>query len=108
MQTITLDRKKYVLVPMAEYQKLAAGRKMPPLPKADARGSRSAVAFADAAIARNIVKAREAAGLTQKQLAELAGIRAEVLNRAERGVTVPSVRTLAKIERGLQRAKKPA
>jgi hypothetical protein len=31
-------------------------------------------------------------------LAARAGIRVEVLNRAERGVVVPSVRTLTKIE----------
>jgi len=42
--------------------------------------------------------------LTETELAEAAGIRVEVLNRAERGVVVPSVRTLTKIENALIRA----
>lgn len=42
--------------------------------------------------------------MTQKQLADAAGIRVEILNRAERGVTVPSVRTLTKIENALRKA----
>ncbi len=73
------------------------------LPPPDAEGNRPALAFADAAIARAIVRRRRAAGLTQRQLADLAGIRAEVLNRAERGAVVPSVRTLTKIEAALRR-----
>ena len=72
--------------------------------KADTDGNMPAVAFAEAAIARNIVRDREAVGLSQKELAEAAGIRVEILNRAERGVTVPSVRTLTKIENALVKA----
>jgi ribosome-binding protein aMBF1 (putative translation factor) len=58
----------------------------------------------EALMARGIVRDREAVGLSQKALAEAAGIRVEVLNRAERGVTVPSMRTLTKIETALIRA----
>jgi ribosome-binding protein aMBF1 (putative translation factor) len=60
-----------------------------------------ALAFADRTIAESIVRDRERVGLSQQELAELAGIRVEVLNRAERGVVVPSVRTLTKIEKAL-------
>ncbi|MDB5357354.1 MAG: hypothetical protein JWN24_3807 [Phycisphaerales bacterium] len=70
----------------------------------DAYGNRPAVAFAEATIARSIVRDREAVRLSQKELAEAAGIRVEVLNRAERGVTVPTIRTLTKIEEALKRA----
>jgi ribosome-binding protein aMBF1 (putative translation factor) len=91
-----------VLVPEAEYKLLAKG--VPELPAADADGNMPAVAFAEAAIARNIVRDREAVGMSQKALAEAAGIRVEILNRAERGVTVPSVRTLTKIENALVKA----
>jgi ribosome-binding protein aMBF1 (putative translation factor) len=86
----------------------AAGRQgldrdaLPPLPLADERGNRPALAFADAAIARTIIRRRKRLGLSQVGLANLAGIRVEVLNRAERAVTIPSVRTLTKIERVLQ------
>ena len=97
--TIVIEKKKYVLVPEAEYKRLMRG--VPPLPAADAQGNRPAVAFGEASIARNIVRDREAVGLSQKELAEAAGSRVEVLNRAERGVVVPSMRTLLKIESAL-------
>lgn len=103
MDTITLNRKKYILVPETEYKRLMRGA--PALPPSDADGNRNAIDFAEAAIARNIVARREAVGWTQKELAERAGLRAEVLNRAERGVVVPSVRTLTKIENALKKGK---
>jgi DNA-binding XRE family transcriptional regulator len=102
LNTIFIDKKKFVLVPWADYKLMEKG--VPPLPPADARGNRPAVAAAEAMIARSIVRDREAVNLTQKELAEAAGIRVEILNRAERGVVVPSVRTLTKIENALIRA----
>jgi len=57
-----------------------------------------------AVVQHRIVRDREAVNLTETELAEAAGIRVEVLNRAERGVVVPSVRTLTKIENALIRA----
>ena len=102
INTIVIDKKKFVLVPEAEYKRIVRG--IPPLAAADAHGNMPAVDFAEASIARNIVRDREAVGMTQKGLAEAAGIRVEVLNRAERGVVAPSVRTLTKIEHALIRA----
>src|SRR5665213_3135287 len=99
LNTITVENKKYVLLPMAEYEDLVKG--VPPLPPADAQGNMPAVAFAEAAIARGIARDRESIGMSQKQLGEAAGIRVEELNRAERGIVVPSVRTLTKIENAL-------
>ena len=99
---MTIGRQKYIAVPEEEYKRLIA--KMPTLPRADSRGNRDAVKFAEASIARSIVRRRQAAGLSQKELANLAGIRVEVLNRAERGVVVPSTRTLTKIEIALSKA----
>jgi len=66
-------------------------------------GNRPALPFADVAIARTIIQRRRPLGLSQSGLAKLAGIRAEVLSRAERAVTIPSVRTLTKIEHVLSR-----
>src|SRR5438094_2829192 len=103
--TITLNSKKYVLVPLAEYRMLVkGGQKLPALPSKNARGNYPALAAAEATIARSIVKRRMAVGLTQRALAEQAGIRVETLNRAERGLVTPDVRTLQRIERALQRA----
>ena len=60
-----------------------------------------AVAFAERTIVESIVRDRKRVGLSQLELAERAGIRVEVLNRGERGVVVPSVRMLTKIEKAL-------
>jgi DNA-binding XRE family transcriptional regulator len=102
LNTITIENKKFVLVPYAEYKLLEKG--VPPLPPVDANGTMPARAAMEATIARGIVEDREAVGLTQRELATAAGIRVEVLNRAERGVVVPSIRTLTKIENALIRA----
>jgi ribosome-binding protein aMBF1 (putative translation factor) len=104
LPTLTIAGIKYIAVPETEYRRLTA--KMSELPPADVRGNRDAVKFADASIARTIVRRREAAGLSQKELAAKAGIRPEVLNRAERGVVLPSTRTLMKIEAALSKAAK--
>lgn len=102
--TMVLNGKRFVLIPAAEFKAMQKTRGVPNLPQPDSKGNRPAVAFADAAIARSIVHDREAVGMTQSELAIAAGIRVEILNRAERGVTVPSVRTLQKIEAALTRA----
>jgi ribosome-binding protein aMBF1 (putative translation factor) len=102
MNTLTIDKKKYVLVPVDEYKQLVKG--VPQLPPANPDGTLPAVAAMEAIIAQEIVRDRESVGMTQAELAKAAGIRVEILNRAERGVTVPSVRTLTKIEKALQAA----
>jgi len=104
MNTLTIDKKKFVLVPIDEYRELKSRKRVPELPGPDSNGNYDAVAFTRASIARGLVQDREQVGLTQKQLADAAGIRVEILNRAERGVTVPSVRTLSKIEAALKKA----
>ena len=74
------------------------------LSPADAMGRRPAVAFAEAALARNLARDREAVGMTREQLAAATGVRVDVIVRAETGATVPGVRTLTKIEDALSRA----
>jgi DNA-binding XRE family transcriptional regulator len=103
--TITLNNKKFVLVPVDEYDQLVQPE-VPPLPPKNSRGNYPAIATTDALIAQGLVRDRKAVGLTQRELAERAGIRVETLNRAERGVVVPDVRTLRKIDRALQTVKK--
>lgn len=77
---------------------------MPPLPEADAQGNRPGVAFARATIARGIIRDRTAAGLSQAQLARLARIRVETLNRIERAKVTPDVAMIAKIDKALKAA----
>jgi len=103
MQTITRKGKKFVLVPAEQWERLASGGvAMPPVPDADAAGSRPAVAFARAVIARRIIRDRTAAGLSQAQLARRAGVRVETLNRIERAKVTPDTATIAKIDRALR------
>ena len=99
--TIIFNNKTFVLVPKDEYEQLLQ-RDVPPLPVKNSRGNYPAIAATDALIAQGLVRDRQAAGLTQRELARRAGIRVETLNRAERGVVVPDVRTLRKIERAIK------
>src|SRR5450432_2023447 len=102
LNIIVIEKKKYVLVPEAEYKRMVNG--IPSLPEKLSSGNYPALPAIEASIARNIVRDRETVGMSQKKLAEAAGIRVEILNRAERGVTVPSMRTLTKIENALVKA----
>ena len=109
-QTIMVDGKPYVLLPRAEYEKLATLAKaadLPPLPAADADGNYPAVEYARASLARKIIRDRVAAGWTQRELAKRAGISFEHLCRIETGKHIPSVPTIDKIDRALKQANKP-
>ena len=102
LNTITIDKKKYVVIPEEECKLMMAGP--PPLPDKLSDGNYPALPAIEASIARGIVRDRQTMGLSQKELAQAAGIRVEVLNRAERCVVVPSLRTLTKIENALVKA----
>lgn len=79
---------------------------MPALPKPDANGHFPAIEYTRASLARSLIRERTALGLTQEQLAKLAGVREETLSRLESGKHSPTVRTVEKIERALQKAKR--
>ena len=74
------------------------------LPSADASGTRPAVAFARASIARENAQERRRLGISQQALARLAGLRQETISRLESGKHSPTVRTVEKIDRALKRA----
>ena len=57
---------------------------------------------------RKIIRDRVAVGLTQRDLAKLAGIRVEHLCRIETGKHTPSLPTIDKIDRALKQASKRA
>lgn len=79
---------------------------LPALPKPDANGRFPAIEYTRVSLARSLIRERAALGLTQQQLAKLAGIRNETLCRLESGKHSPTVRTVEKIERALQKAAK--
>lgn len=118
VQILHLAGKSFVVLERGEYERLRALEQVAheaqrlPLPPADEHGNRPALEFVRVSIARDIIRERTALGLTQEQLARLAGIRQETLCRLETGKQAPNVRTIEKIDRALkwaaqQTAKKP-
>jgi ribosome-binding protein aMBF1 (putative translation factor) len=107
-QTVTIRGKRFVMVEETRLRRLEAlARKakspLPPLPPADAKGNRPALQYIQVSIARDIIRERRALGLSQAQLAELAGLRQETLSRLESGKHSPTVRTVERIDRALKR-----
>lgn len=105
-QTITLEGKAYVVLPREEYDRLsglARAAKLPPLPEPNERGNYPAVEYSRIALARNLIRDRVDAGLSQRQLADMAGVRVETICRLEGGKNVPSVATVDKIDQALKR-----
>jgi DNA-binding XRE family transcriptional regulator len=109
-QFVKLGKRRYAFLPEMEYRRLLAQARIaaegpgPNLPKPIAGGRFPAVEYARASLARKIIRERQAAGLTQAELARRAGIRPETLNRIEKGRTTPDVATIAKIESALEQA----
>jgi len=74
----------------------------PPLPEADAKGNYPAVESARVVLARQIIRRRRDAGLTQSDLARLSGVRVETISRLEHGKHSPNVATVDKLARILK------
>lgn len=103
--TIVIEGKAYVLLLREEFERLstlAKAGELHPLPEPDAKGNYPAVEYATASLARKIIRDRAATGLTQRKLAELAGISFENLCRIETGKHVPSIPTIEKIDRAIK------
>lgn len=79
-------------------------RRSPILPPADDGGYYPAAETLQVIIARQIQDGRRLAGLSQAELARLAGVRQETVSRLESGKHAPTVRTVEKIDRALVRA----
>jgi DNA-binding XRE family transcriptional regulator len=105
-QTLTLAGQRFVVVPEAEFRRLTQEAGELPLPPRDRRGNYPAAEAPQVTIARSIFRERRAAGLPQIELARLAGIRPETLNRIEKGKHAPSIATVEKIERAIAKAAK--
>lgn len=78
---------------------------LPMLPCADENGRYPAIETARVIIARQIIRGRKAAGWTQAELAARAGIRQETISRIETGKHSPGLKTMAKIDQALKRAR---
>ncbi|HEV2973273.1 MAG TPA: helix-turn-helix transcriptional regulator [Pirellulales bacterium] len=105
--TVTLAGQRYVILPEAVYERMrtkVSDSTEPPLPAADAHGNYPAVEAARVVLARKILRRRRAAGLSQVELANRAGVRVETLNRLEHAKHAPNVITVKKIVRALEAA----
>jgi predicted transcriptional regulator len=80
---------------------------LPPLPKIAKDGSVPALEFARADIAREIVRRRISAGLTQQELARRVGVRPETISRLEAAKHLPHAETIERIDRALPALKPP-
>ena len=106
-QKVTLAGRRYVLLPAEDFERLqalAGESDGPTLPEPDAKGRYPAVEYARVSLARKIVRRRRAIGLTQVDLARRAGIRKESLCRIESGKVTPTLTSIEKITRALEKA----
>ena len=108
-QRLNLAGRRYVLVEERDYERLCqhAAREveaddLPRLPKPDRRGRVPAVQYARISLARDLIRNRKSVGLTQQQLADLAGIRQETLSRLEAGKHSATVRTVERITEAIE------
>lgn len=115
LQRIEVAGQRFVLLPEGEYERLCSRASetvplddsdLPPLPKPDKHGNFPAVEYARISLARDIIRDRRAAGLTQSELAKLAGSRQETISRIESGGYSPSTKLIDRIDRVLQAALK--
>jgi len=90
-------------MPTAEKQsKNRSDDDLPPLPKPDKKGDFPAVEYARVSLARDIIRDRRAAALTQHELARQTGTRQETISRIESGRYTPSVKLIDRIDRALK------
>lgn len=107
-QTVERNGKRFVLVEAGELRRLellaraADDSALPAFPAADEHGNRPALEYAQASIARSIIAERRQLGLSQEELARLAGVRQETISRLESAKHAPTVRTVEKIDRALK------
>jgi len=111
-QTVQIAGKRLVLLEQHDYDQLCrlAGLPavddddLPPLPEPDEHGNFPAIEYGRIALARDLIRQRKAAGLSQQQLADLARVRQETISRLEGGKHTASPRTIDRIDRALKAA----
>lgn len=112
LQRIEVAGRRFVLLPEGEFERFCSrasetvpltDEDLPPLPKPDKHGNFPAVEYARVSLARDIIRDRRTAGLTQQELAKLAGTRQETISRIESGKCTASVKLVERIDRALKK-----
>jgi DNA-binding XRE family transcriptional regulator len=113
LQRIEVAGQRFVLLPENEYDRLCSkaaetvpldDSDLPALPKPNKQGNFPALEYARVSLARDIIRDRRSAGLTQQELAKQAGTRQETISRIESGKYTASVKLIDRIDRVLQKA----
>ncbi len=109
LQRLELAGKRFVVLEETEYERLCRDAReapkeddLPDLPKPDKSGRFPAVEYARIALARDLIRDRKGLGLSQQELARIAGVRQETLSRLEAGKQSASSRTVDKICKALE------
>ena len=105
-QYLTISGQSVVVLDAADYERLAERADVwePPLPRTDEAGNVPALEAMAVSQARDILRARRRLGLSQAELARLAGVRPATLNRIERAESGANVAAIDKIELALKAA----
>ena len=102
-----MNGRRFVVLPETEYRRLRDSKRgkgpeaewgLPPLPGKLPDGNYPAVEYARAVMARDLILARRALGLSQAELAQKAKVRVEVLNRIERAKVTASPAVMEKLD----------
>ena len=72
------------------------------MPARDSRGNVDAIAYARASIARSLIQERQAAGLSQAELARAAGMDRATLNRIERAKVTLDEATYRRLQKAMK------
>ncbi len=91
-QRVQLDGTWYVIIAEDEFRDLTRTRQ-----SSEKMDVLDAINISDQRLADRLLQRRQDAGLTQKDLAKLAGVRVETLNRIEKGRTTPDFKTIRKL-----------
>ncbi|MEM8739767.1 MAG: helix-turn-helix transcriptional regulator [Planctomycetota bacterium] len=105
--TLNIDGRGYTAVPTETFDRLMerlGDVKLPELPEVNERGNRPARQTMRVLMARKIIRRRVAAGLTQEQLAEVAGVTVRTISRLEAAEHKPQSATIDKIDAALVEA----
>lgn len=104
VQTLTLAGERFVILPEAEYLRLAGESAEPEMPAADSRGNYPAREAMRVILARKIIRQRRARSLSQPELANLARLPADALRDIEQAKRSATAAEIKKIDRALAKA----
>ena len=113
LQRLTIEGKRFVVLPETEYEELCrqAGKaleadELPPLPQPDKNGRYRALEYGALSLAARPDSGAKSVGLSQQQLANLAGVRQETLSRIESGKHTATPQTIHKITKAIEGERK--